>query len=133
MFALGCTQSRRCHTDHRPTGVATQDPVRQRAVVLTDKAERVNDFLANTLQALTDLVGAAGQQKPGDITAQHLMVRNAEGQARTLASSIDTLAPGQVLRQESAPRTLPSPCAEFWHASQTGHWGVPAEAVPKPV
>ena len=41
MFALGCTQSRSCHTDHRPTGVATQYPVRQRAVVVTDKAERV--------------------------------------------------------------------------------------------
>ena len=35
MFALGCIQSRSCHTDHCPTGVATQDPVRQRAIVVT--------------------------------------------------------------------------------------------------
>src|SRR6185369_2823560 len=28
MFALGCIQSQTCHTDHCPTGVATQDPGR---------------------------------------------------------------------------------------------------------
>lgn len=126
MFALGCIQSRSCHTDHCPTGVATQDPVRQRAIVVTDKAERVYYFHANTLHALADLVGAAGLQKPGDITPEHLMVRNADGHAGTLASSIDTLATGQLLHQESGTRPLPSPFAEFWHASQSGHWGVPA-------
>ena len=26
MFALGCIQSQKCHTDHCPTGVATQNP-----------------------------------------------------------------------------------------------------------
>ena len=130
MFALGCIQSRSCHTDHCPTGVATQDPVRQRAIVVTDKAERVYYFHANTLHALADLVGAAGLQKPGDITPQHLMGRNADGQARTLASSIDTLASDQLLREPSEPHTLPSPFAEFWHASQAGHWGVPAGAAP---
>jgi len=122
MFALGCIQSRTCHTDHCPTGVATQDPVRQRAIVVTDKAERVFYFHANTLHALADLVGAAGLSKPGDITAQHLMVRNAEGQARSLAASIDTLWPGQLLAA-SAPSELPSPFAEFWSGSSAQHWG----------
>jgi hypothetical protein len=112
--------------------VATQDPVRQRAIVVTDKAERVYYFHANTLHALADLVGAAGLQMPGDITPHHLMVRNADGQSRTLASSIDTLAPGQLLRAPTEPQTLPSPFAEFWHASQALHWGVPAGAAPLP-
>jgi glutamate synthase domain-containing protein 2 len=132
MFALGCIQSRSCHTDHCPTGVATQDPVRQRAIVVTDKAQRVYNFHANTLHALADLVGAAGLQKPGDITPQHLMVRNAAGQARSLALSIDTLTPDQLLREESGPQMLPSPFAEFWQASQAGHWGVPADATALP-
>jgi glutamate synthase domain-containing protein 2 len=132
MFALGCIQSRSCHTDHCPTGVATQDPVRQRAIVVTDKAERVYYFHANTLHALADLVGAAGLQNPGEITPHHLMVRNADGQARTLASSIDTLATGQLLRAPSGPQTLPSPFAEFWHASQAAHWGVPSSVEPLP-
>jgi glutamate synthase domain-containing protein 2 len=131
MFALGCIQSRSCHTDHCPTGVATQDPVRQRAVVVTDKAERVYFFHANTLHALADLVGAAGMHKPGDITPHHLMMRNGDGQARTLASQIDTLKPGQLVQGSSAPAVpLPSPFAEFWHASQASQWGVSPSGAP---
>jgi hypothetical protein len=128
MFALGCIQSRSCHTDHCPTGVATQDPVRQRAIVVTDKAERVYYFHANTLHALADLLGAAGLQKPADITPQHLMVRNAAGQARSLASSIDTLANGQLLSGQAGQLHLPSPFAEFWSDSHPAHWGVLASA-----
>src|SRR5690606_15215788 len=42
MFALGCVQSLSCNTNRCPTGVATQDEVRQRALVVPDKAERVH-------------------------------------------------------------------------------------------
>ena len=34
MFSLGCIQSLSCHTDRCPTGVATQDPTRSRALVV---------------------------------------------------------------------------------------------------
>ncbi|PUE10163.1 FMN-binding glutamate synthase family protein [Limnohabitans sp. T6-20] len=124
MFALGCIQSRSCHTDHCPTGVATQDPVRQRAIVVTDKAERVYYFHANTMHALADLLGAAGLTRPADMTAHHLMVRNAQGQARSLASTIDTLLPGQLLQAPADPAALPSPFAEFWQASDAHRWGL---------
>lgn len=124
MFALGCIQSRSCHTDHCPTGVATQDPVRQRAIVVTDKAERVYYYHLNTLHALADLLGAAGLNSPADMTPHHLMVRNAQGQARTLATTIDTLQPGELLNQAGGTATLPSPFAEFWQASEASHWGL---------
>jgi hypothetical protein len=48
MFAIGCIQSQSCHTNKCPTGVATQDPLRQRALVVPDKAERVASFHRNT-------------------------------------------------------------------------------------
>jgi hypothetical protein len=35
MFAVGCLQSQQCHTDRCPTGVATQDRLRQRAIVIS--------------------------------------------------------------------------------------------------
>src|SRR5215470_17123510 len=44
MFAVGCIQSQQCHTDRCPTGVATQDRLRQRAIVLSDKSVRVAHF-----------------------------------------------------------------------------------------
>ncbi|WP_155820400.1 FMN-binding glutamate synthase family protein [Limnohabitans sp. Rim47] len=124
MFSLGCIQSRSCHTDHCPTGVATQDPVRQRAIVVTDKAERVFYFHANTLHALADLLGAAGLQSPSEISPQHLMVRNGQGQARSLASMVDTLAPGQLLSPTIGKPPLPSPFADFWEASSAQQWGL---------
>ncbi|MFX8930162.1 glutamate synthase-related protein, partial [Acinetobacter baumannii] len=52
MFALGCVQSQSCHTDHCPTGVATHNRWRQRALVVSDKALRVRNFHRNTLHAL---------------------------------------------------------------------------------
>lgn len=41
MFALGCIQSRQCHKDTCPTGVATQNPARYKALDVDIKAKRV--------------------------------------------------------------------------------------------
>ncbi len=46
MFAVGCIQSQRCHTNKCPVGVTTQDPKLQRALVVPDKAERVHSSTA---------------------------------------------------------------------------------------
>ncbi|MBM3386361.1 MAG: FMN-binding glutamate synthase family protein, partial [Betaproteobacteria bacterium] len=88
MFAIGCIQSRTCHTDRCPTGVATQDPVRQRALVVHDKGERVHHFHANTVQALADLIGAAGLLHPSEVRAEHIMQRDDHGRAVSLAQTL---------------------------------------------
>ncbi|MFM8590093.1 MAG: glutamate synthase-related protein, partial [Limnohabitans sp.] len=126
MFALGCIQSRSCHTDHCPTGVATQDPVRQRAVVVTDKAERVYYFHANTLHALADLLGAAGLQQPSQITPMHVMQRDTQGRARPLAAVIDTLSPGCLLTATDHAGQLPWPFSIDWSRAQAQSWDVSA-------
>ena len=41
MFAVGCIQAQRCHTNTCPTGVTTQDPRRARALDVGDKTLRV--------------------------------------------------------------------------------------------
>src|SRR3546814_9277683 len=64
MFALGCIQSLSCHTDHCPTGVATQDPKRWRKLDTGDKSARVCQFHENTVKALRDLLCAAGLEHP---------------------------------------------------------------------
>ena len=75
MFSLGCVQSLRCHTDECPTGVATQDPTRQRGLVVEDKAERVHRFQAATVSALWDITSAMGLKSPWDIRPHHLHER----------------------------------------------------------
>ena len=44
--------------------MATQDPLRQRALVVEDKAARVAHFHRNTLHALAEILGAAGLSIP---------------------------------------------------------------------
>lgn len=67
MFAIGCIQSQSCHTDLCPVGVATQDRLRQRALVVPDKAERVRNFHSNTVAALAEVIGASGLSHPSQI------------------------------------------------------------------
>jgi glutamate synthase domain-containing protein 2 len=79
MFAAGCIQSRSCHTNHCPTGVATQSKLRQRALVVADKAPRVANFHRNTLRALAELLGAAGLGHPDELKPWHLQIRHQSG------------------------------------------------------
>jgi hypothetical protein len=97
MMALGCIQAQTCHTGECPTGVTTQDPLRQRALVVADKAVRVKNFHHSTLHALQELVQAAGLKHPSDITAEHIMRRVSATEVQPLARLIVQLEPGALL------------------------------------
>lgn len=97
MFAIGCIQAQSCHTDKCPTGVATQDPVRQRALVVPDKAQRVANFHGNTLHALAELLGAAGLTHPGALRPHHIARRISPSEVRLLSALFPELAPGELL------------------------------------
>ena len=88
MFAIGCIQAQTCHTGHCPTGVTTQDPLRQQALVVGDKAERVYHFHQNTLHALKELVQAAGVQHPNEINAHHIVRRTGDHTVDSLAHAL---------------------------------------------
>ncbi len=75
MFALGCIQSLQCHTDRCPTGVATQDSARGRALVPALKAERVTSYHRSTLATLAELTAAAGLDDPGAFRPEHFYRR----------------------------------------------------------
>jgi glutamate synthase domain-containing protein 2 len=97
MFALGCIQAQACHTGACPTGVTTQDPRRQQALVVPSKMERVWRFHHNTLEALKELVQAAGLTHPGQITASHIVRRVAAGEVKLLANQLPFVKPGSLL------------------------------------
>ncbi|WP_334184453.1 FMN-binding glutamate synthase family protein [Novosphingobium sp.] len=75
MFALGCIQSMSCHTNRCPVGVATQDVKRSRALVVPDKAERVWRYHERTVQALAEMLAAAGLSHPEELLPHHLVHR----------------------------------------------------------
>jgi hypothetical protein len=100
MFALGCIQSQSCHTGNCPTGVTTQDPQRQRALVVPPKADRVYQYHESTLKALQELVQAAGLSHPGAITAAHIVRRCNDHQVKLLATLLPFVQPGELLGGE---------------------------------
>ena len=103
MFALGCIQSMSCHTDKCPTGVATQDKLRQRALVVPDKAERVANFHRNTLAALAELVAAAGLTHPSDLSLEHIVRRMSGDRIQQFSRIFPALQPGELIDGEAEP------------------------------
>jgi glutamate synthase domain-containing protein 2 len=97
MFAVGCLQSQSCHTGHCPTGVATQDPTRQRALVVPDKARRVFNYHEQTTRALAELVSAAGLSHPREFTVAHFTRRISAHEVISFADIYPPLAPGALL------------------------------------
>ena len=97
MFSLGCLQAQACHTGHCPTGVTTQDPVRQRALVVTDKSERVFNFHENTLKALAEVIGAAGLHHPSELRPWHIVRRISSSEVRLLSNMLKYLKEGELL------------------------------------
>jgi glutamate synthase domain-containing protein 2 len=97
MFALGCVQSVRCNTNLCPTGVATQDRLRQSALVVPDKAERVFQFHRLTVRALADMLAAAGLDHPDQLQPHHLVRRVSATQIRQFSELHAFLQPDQLI------------------------------------
>ena len=123
MFALGCIQAQACHTGHCPTGVTTQDPVRQQALVVPDKATRVHNFHQNTLKALQELVQAAGLRHPSEITAHHIVRRVNENEVKLLANLLPTVASGALLQGTGG---LHNVFQYYWDAAQADSFALRA-------
>jgi glutamate synthase domain-containing protein 2 len=103
MFSLGCVQALACHTGHCPSGVATQDRVRQKALDVPLKSERVRRFHAATLEALAELTGAAGLHHPSEFRPEHIMRRVSETEVRSFADIYPSIAPYSLLEGTANP------------------------------
>ncbi len=126
MFALGCIQSMSCHTDRCPTGVATQDPTRQRALVVPDKAARVHAFHENTLKALRELIAAAGLEHPGQLGPEHIIRRVSPTEVRSLSVLLRFMQPGELLSGELPPHPV---FEAFWADSRSDSFCAPARVM----
>ena len=100
MFAIGCIQALTCHTGKCPTGVTTQDPLRQKALVVSDKSLRVASYHNNTLKALAELLRAAGLHHPAELRPHHIARRLENGEVRVLSALFPDLEKGELLRGE---------------------------------
>lgn len=112
MFSLGCVMTKRCHTDTCPTGVATQNPSRQRGLVIDEKAERVYHFQRNTMKRLGELVGASGLDHPCELRPHHLYHRCGPNAIQTMDRVHEFLEPGVLIDDPDS-----TPYAQWWAAA----------------
>lgn len=129
MFSLGCIQSQSCHTDRCPTGVATQDIGRQKALVVPDKAERVYRFHESTLHALQELVQAAGLPHASALRAHHIVRRTSDHEVKLMSDLLSYLQPGDLLNQNYRYPVF----AKYWPIARAESFH-PAEPIqPEPI
>ena len=85
MMAVGCIQAQRCHTNHCPTGVATQHPWLVRGVDPTLKAARLANYIVTLRKDVLTLSRACGAPHPALITADQLELLDGRFGATTVA------------------------------------------------
>ncbi|MEU8945980.1 FMN-binding glutamate synthase family protein [Streptomyces sp. NPDC048489] len=99
LFALGCRQAQRCHTNTCPSGVATQDPRRARVLDVADKSVRVHRYQRATVRSATRIMAAMGVRHPGELTPDQLLRRTDPTTVRSYAELYTWLEPGVLLAE----------------------------------
>lgn len=125
MLSVGCIQAQRCHLGTCPTGVTSQDPGRQRGLVPEVQGERAARFHAKTLEAMADIVAAAGFKHPQDLQPHHLMHRTGPDKAAPL-DRIHTFLPQGILL-DSPEDTI---YADWWAAARADSFRPAIDLVP---
>ncbi len=81
MFALGCIQALRCHTNTCPAGVTTHNPRLQRGLVVADKAERVASYCRNMNKEIDMIAHSCGLRQAREFRREHVRIVQGFGQS----------------------------------------------------
>ena len=85
MFAVGCIQAQKCHTNCCPTGVATQNRWLTRGLDPTSKSVRAANYIVTLRKELLALSRACGAPHPALVTADHLEILDGQFGSRSIA------------------------------------------------
>lgn len=118
MFAVGCIQAQRCHTNTCPTGVTTQDPRRARALDVPDKTARVRRFQEATVASALQIMASMGVTDPAQLRPHMLRRRVDPRTERSFEELYEWLAPGQLLAEP------PASWAADWQAADPDRFTV---------
>lgn len=90
LLAIGCIQAQRCHTNHCPTGIATQSPWLARGLDPTLKSARLANYIMTLRKDLIALTHACGKDHPTEVTADQIEILDDRFGARTLREAFGT-------------------------------------------
>jgi len=118
MFALGCIQSRHCNQDTCPTGVATQNPARYKALDVNDKGQRVANYQNSIVENLMELIAAAGLCRLEEIKPWHINSRVNRTTIMSYAELHPLISEGCLLSEEA----LPLDWKNDWQSATVNAW-----------
>ncbi len=84
LFALGCIQALKCHTNTCPTGITTQSPWLQAGLDPALKAVRVANYAKALAKDLNMIVRSCGLKHPNELHREHVIVNISPGVRKTL-------------------------------------------------
>lgn len=84
MFALGCIQALRCHTNTCPTGVTTHNKRLQRGLVVEEKFQRVAHYAINMNKEIDMIAHSCGLQHARELRREHVRIVETAGRSVAL-------------------------------------------------
>jgi glutamate synthase domain-containing protein 2 len=115
MFALGCIQALACNTNRCPTGITTNDPMLMAGLDVEDKALRVAQYQAKTVNTALEIVGACGLDHPSQITTEHIWKRFDGFEAKSYADIYKEVPVGCLLDNATGGKSgRKKPIFEEW-------------------
>ncbi|WP_405591384.1 FMN-binding glutamate synthase family protein [Streptomyces sp. NBC_01190] len=118
MFAVGCIQAQRCHTNACPTGVTTQDPRRARALDVGDKTARVQRLQEATVASALQIMASMGVTDPAQLRPHMLRRRLDPYTVLSYEEMYEWLSPGQLTAEP------PDSWAADWKAADPDRFTV---------
>jgi glutamate synthase domain-containing protein 2 len=118
MFALGCLQARHCNQDTCPTGIATQDLERYKALDVDIKADRVANYQRLMIENLMELIGAAGMSSLDELRPWHINHRVNGTDVKDYAELYPAIASKSLLSDADMPESL----RNDWQRADPNKW-----------
>ncbi len=103
LMAIGCIQAQRCHTNHCPTGIATQSAWLSRGLDPSLKSVRLANYIVTLRKDLIALTHACGVTHPTEVTADQIEILDDRFGARTLREAFGVHDPAIVSAGQAAP------------------------------
>lgn len=84
MFALGCIQAMRCHTNTCPTGITTHNKRLQRGLVVEEKFIRVANYANSMNREIEMIAHACGLRHPRELRREHVRLVQTAGRSEAM-------------------------------------------------
>ncbi|MBO9412571.1 FMN-binding glutamate synthase family protein [Ruegeria sp. R8_2] len=117
MFAVGCIQALHCNTNRCPSGVATQDPIRGRAVNVPQKRKRVQRYHDATVESFVEILGAMGKETTAELHPSDIRRRTADERENSYADQYTLVDSGAFLSG-----SIPDEYAADWEQATSEHF-----------